>query len=317
MLTAHLPTPLREAIDAQARLHPTPELAAAARRLSEEYRKTGSSRIESAVEAAAYAASRMPATFAAITAAFREIDVKIESVLDLGAGTGAAGWAARTVFGAQVQVTAVEPNEHLRRLGAEFCSGFLWRGGDYRNLSGLMGHDLVVFGYSLGESAPGVALEVLERAYLLANKTIVIVEPGTPSSFGQLLRARGRLIELGATIAAPCPHANACPLAEDDWCHFAVRTERSRLHKLLKGGQAGFEDEKFSYVAALRQPPAAPAPYARILRHPMVETKSVSLRLCTAGGLADLRVRAADKRLARAARKASWGERWAPPGDTE
>lgn len=317
MLTAHLPTPLREAIDAQARLHSTPELAAAARRLSEEYRKTGASRIESAGEAAAYAASRMPATFAAITAAFREIDVKIESVLDLGAGTGAAGWAARSVFGDQVQVTAVEPNELLRRLGATLACDFLWRGGDYRNLSGLMGHDLVVFGYSLGESAPGVALEVLDRAYLLANKAIVIVEPGTPSSFGQLLRVRDRLLDLGATVAAPCPHAKPCPLTGNDWCHFAVRTERSRLHKLLKGGQAGFEDEKFSYIAALRQPPSAPALRARILRHPIVEPKSVSLRLCTASGLADLRIRANDKPAAKAARKASWGERWAPPGAAE
>lgn len=316
MITAHLPAPLRAFIDAEARLHPTPGLVAAAHRLSEDYRKTGSSRIGSPLEAAAYASSRMPATFAALSAAFREVDVKIESVLDLGAGTGAAGWAAKTHFGDSVQVTAVEPNEMLRRLGAGFCSDFHWRGGDYRNLSGLPGHDLVVFGYSLGEAVPAVALEVLERAYLLANKALVIVEPGVPISFRQLLRARDRLIELGATIAAPCPHANPCPLAEDDWCHFAVRTERSRLHKLLKGGQAGFEDEKFSYLVALRSPSAGP-PYGRILRHPRIEPKSITLKLCTPVGLTGPRIPANDKSQAKAARKASWGERWAAPGSGE
>ena len=314
MLTAHLPAPLRAAIEAEARLHPTPDLAAAARRLSEDYRKTGTSRISTPLEAAAYAASRMPATFAALSAAFREIDVKIDSVLDLGAGAGAAGWAAKAHFGDSVQVTAVEPNELLRRLGAGFCPDFHWRGGDYRNLSGLPGHDLVVFGYSLGESAPAVALEVLERSYLLAIKVLVIVEPGTPSSFGQLLPARQRLIELGATIAAPCPHQGPCPLAGDDWCHFAVRTDRSKIHKLLKGGQAGFEDEKFSYLVALRSPPGATPTFARILRHPLIEPKSITLKLCEPAGLADIRIRANDKRAAKAARKSSWGERWVPPG---
>jgi ribosomal protein RSM22 (predicted rRNA methylase) len=322
MLTAHLPAPLRAAIEAEARLHPTPGLAAAARRLSEAYRKTGTSRIESPLEAAAYAASRMPATFAALSAAFREIDVKIESVLDLGAGAGAAGWAAKAHFGDSVQVTAVEPNEPLRRLGAKFCSDFHWRGGDYRNLAGLIGHDLVVFGYSLGESAPAIALEALERAYLLANKAMVIVEPGTPSSFRQLLLARQRLLDLDATLAAPCPHQGPCPLTEDDWCHFAVRTDRSKIHKILKGGQASFEDEKFAYLVALRSPPPASPPFARIIRHPLVEPKSITLRLCEPAGLADLRIRtndrrAADKRLAKAARKASWGERWSPPGSGE
>lgn len=315
MLTAHLPTTLRETIDAEARLHPTPVLVAAARRLSEAYRKTGASRIESPAEAVAYAASRMPATFSAISAAFREVDVKIESVLDLGAGTGAAGWGARSVFGGTVQVTAVEPNELLRNLGATLSGDqFQWRGGNYNNLSGFKGCDLVVFGYSLGESAPGVALEVLDRAYLLANKGLVIVEPGTPSSFRQLLQARQRLLELGATIAAPCPHQVPCPLSAEDWCHFAVRTDRSRLHKLLKGGQAGFEDEKFAYLVALREPSPAQAPFSRILRHPLIEPKSISLRLCTPTGLTDLRVRPAEKRASKAARKASWGERWTNPG---
>ncbi|MBE0659693.1 MAG: rRNA methyltransferase, partial [Bryobacteraceae bacterium] len=279
-----------------------------------DYRKTGTSRIATPLEAAAYAASRMPATFAALSAAFREIDVKIDSVLDLGAGAGAAGWAAKAHFGDSVQVTAVEPNDLLRRLGASFCPNFHWRGGDYRNLSGLPGHDLVVFGYSLGEAVPAVALEVLERSYLLANKALVIVEPGTPSSFGQLLPVRQRLIDLGATIAAPCPHQGPCPLTGGDWCHFAVRTDRSKIHKLLKGGQAGFEDEKFAYMVAMRSPPAAAPPFARILRHPLIEPKSINLKLCEPAGLANLRVRANDKRAAKAARKASWGDRWAAPG---
>jgi ribosomal protein RSM22 (predicted rRNA methylase) len=314
MLTAHLPNELRTAIDAIASQFPTPGLTAAARRLSDAYRKDGGYRIDSPIEAAAYAASRMPATFSAISAAFREIDFQVDSILDLGGGTGAAAWAARSVFGDQVRVTVVEPNEHLRKIGEKLqCDKVDWRGGNYRNLSGLAPHDLVVFGYSLGEVPPGVALEVIDKAYTIANKGLCIVEPGTVSSFGFFLRARQRLIDLGATIAAPCPHQRDCPLSEGDWCHFAVRLDRSKLHKLLKGGDLGYEDEKFSYLIALRQPPPAQPAFSRILRHPFVEPRSVKMKLCQPAGLAQISVRASDKARFKAARKSDWGARWTEP----
>ncbi len=314
MLTAHLPYELRAAIDALAGQFPTPALTAAARRLSEAYRKSGGYQIVSPIEAAAYAASRMPATFAALSAAFREIDFQVDSVLDLGGGTGAAAWAARSVFGSQVRVTVVEPNEHLRTVGEKLqCDKVDWRGGDYKNLSGLAPHDLAVFGYSLGEVPPGVALEVIDKAYAIATKGLCVVEPGTVSSFGFVLRARQRLIDLGATIAAPCPHQGDCPLSEGDWCHFAVRLDRSKLHKLLKGGDLGYEDEKFSYLIALRQPPSAQPQFSRILRHPFIEPRSVKMKLCQPAGLAEISVRAADKARFKAARKSDWGARWTGP----
>lgn len=312
MLTAHLPDHLRAAIDELARQHPTTGLAAAARRLSEAYRQHGGYRVESPLEAAAYAASRMPATFAAALSAFREVRLPIASVLDLGAGTGAAAWAAKSVFGDATEVCTNEPNAHLRAVGEKLhCEKVDWRAGDYRNLSGLAPHDLAVFSYSLGEVPPGVALEVLERAYLLTTKGIVIVEPGTASSFGFVLQARRLLIELGATIAAPCPHRGDCPLATGtDWCHFAVRVERSRLHKLLKGGDLGYEDEKFTFLVALREPPPGPERFSRILRHPFVEPGSVTLQLCTASGLSSAAIKAKDKAHFKAARKSDWGGRW-------
>ena len=318
MLTAHLPNELRSAIDSIAAAYPLASLTDAARRISLAYRQQGGYRIESPIEAAAYAASRMPATYSAISAAFREIDFPIASVLDLGGGTGAASWAAKRTFGDEVEVTTLEPNPHLRALGEKLHQDKVpFRGGDYRNLAGIAPHDLAVFAYSLGEVPPGVALEALENVYSIANKALVIIEPGTVSSFGFVLRARARLIELGAHIAAPCPHQNNCPLQSGDWCHFAVRVDRSKLHKILKGGDLGYEDEKFSYLVALRDPPPEPPRFSRILRHPRIETKSISLTLCTPEGIAPLVVRAQDKPAFRAARKADWGARWTPPAASE
>lgn len=313
MLTAHLPVGLRSAIDDLAGQYPLAELSAAARRLSDAYRKQGGYRIDTPIEAAAYAAARMPATYAAAVCALREVRLPIASALDLGAGTGAVAWAARSVFGPELEVRPNEPNPHLRAVGEQlYFDKVEWRTGDYRNLSGLAPPDLVIFGYSLGEVAPGIALEALERAYALSIKGLVIIEPGTMSSFGFLLRARRLLIDLGATISDPCPHQGDCPLAaRSDWCHFAVRVERSRLHKRLKGGDAGYEDEKFTYLIALKEPLSETSPFSRILRRPLIEPGQVTLQLCTpAAGAVSLPVRSRDKARFKAARKADWGGRW-------
>ncbi|HKX36154.1 MAG TPA: small ribosomal subunit Rsm22 family protein, partial [Rhizorhapis sp.] len=76
------------------------ELAAAAQKLSAGYRRGATSQaILTPADAAAYAVARMPATTAACAAVFARVaDVMPalapSSLLDVGAGTGAASWAA-------------------------------------------------------------------------------------------------------------------------------------------------------------------------------------------------------------------------------
>ena len=140
---------------------------------------------------------------------------------------------------------------------------------------------------------------------------MALLEPGTPAGFARILEARRLLAEWGAFIAAPCPHSSECPLRTPDWCHFAVRVERSRAHRLAKGGDLGYEDEKFSYVIATRSEPVASV--ARVLRHPLHSAGRVELKLCTAAGLTTLF--AGKKHPSwKQARKASWGDRWRMEG---
>lgn len=315
MISAHLSPALREALEKLADRRPSGRLAAEAAALSGHYRARRAAPITTPDAAAAYALTRMPATCAALCAAWRDLPFTPETILDLGAGTGAGAWAAASLWPA-AQVTLVEANPRMREMGESLePPGAVWRGGDFRNLSGLGHHDLVSFAYALGELPAPEALEVLERAWALAGRALSIVEPGTPHAYGFILQARSLLVRLGAHIAAPCPHEDSCPLSAPDWCHFAVRLERTRAHRALKGGQLGYEDEKFTCLLAVREPPGPRPP--RILRHPWQEPGSVRLELCGPAGLAVRTVTRREKTLFRAARKASWGQTWSESPDDE
>jgi ribosomal protein RSM22 (predicted rRNA methylase) len=85
-------------------------------------------------------------------------------------------------------------------------------------------------------------------------------------------------------VLAPCPHAAACPLQPPDWCHFAERVARSRLHRQAKQATVPWEDEKFSYIAVSRMP-ASPAA-ARIIARPRKASGRVTLKLCRPDGSA-------------------------------
>jgi len=138
---------------------------------------------------------------------------------------------------------------------------------------------------------------------------LVVIEPGTPKNFSTIAQIRTQLIKGGGRPIAPCPHANACPMAvANDWCHFAVRLERTAEHRHLKSGTLGFEDEKFSYLAFSKE--AVSMPLSRIVRHPEIHGGHIRLTLCTAEGLKSTIVTRSEKESFRAARKENWGDEW-------
>jgi ribosomal protein RSM22 (predicted rRNA methylase) len=144
--------------------------------------------------------------------------------------------------------------------------------------------DLVTLAYALNELAPEVRQPVLRRLWQATADTLVIVEPGTPAGWQHIVAARAQLIEAGAHVLAPCPHAHACPLEPPDWCHFAERVARSRLHRLAKEAELPWEDEKFSYVAFSRTPSSTSA--ARVIARARKGSGRVTLKLCRDDGSA-------------------------------
>ena len=322
---AHGPAALRAAIERLLDGVSFAALRQASDRLTAAYRAGAGTAppLTTAYERLAYLAARLPSTCAATCAVLGELRrraprVRAESLLELGAGPAPGLWAAAPHFSALSRATHVEIDAGMAGLGRRLLAagGFgasiesTWCARDLGRARELAPHDLVLAGYVLGELPAAARDALVDAAWDLTASALVIVEPGTPAGSARVIRARTRLLERGATVAAPCPHGDACPLAAGDWCHFGARVSRSGLQRRLKGGSLPYEDEKYAYLAVTRGD-AEPCA-ARVLRRPAAGPRRVSLRLCTAGGLgAELVTRRAGDRY-RAARKLRWGDGWRP-----
>jgi ribosomal protein RSM22 (predicted rRNA methylase) len=169
--------------------------------------------------------------------------------------------------------------------------------------------DLVLASYALAEIPPAAQSQVVASLWAATGGLLAIVEPGTPAGYARLLAARDALIAADAAILAPCPHHRACPLTAPDWCHFSVRLPRSRDHKLAKGAQVPFEDEKFAYLLAARPGVAAQARTPRILARPKLGKPGIELKLCTEAGTLERRfIPRRDKAAHAVARRLDWGD---------
>ncbi len=316
-----LPETLRQAIEETVEGLKPSELARAAAELSTRYRAGRPPRggiLDSEILRIAYLATRLPATWAVLRSVFEELrrlmpDLEIRSLLDLGCGPGTALWAAAGAFEDLREATLCDSVPELIRLGKELARGATgfpdakWQVMDLRGAQ-FTPHQLVVCSYSLGELGIENALGIVRKAWDAAGTGLVIVEPGTRRGFGLVRDAREVLIELGASLLAPCPHERACPMGDGDWCHFSARLERTALHRYLKMGEHGYEDEKYSYLIALRQP-GRRVP-ERVIRHPRRHSGFVQLTLCGETGIEQLTVTRSEKDLWRKARKIGWGDEW-------
>lgn len=315
-----LPAALKAGLDQLFDGVPLNDIQRGAARLSQRYRaeiRDGQLHLNEELAVKAYLAARLPATYAAVRTSFEAVAEALpgfvpETLLDVGAGPGTALWAAKDCWPSITQGQLVETSESARKVGsvlAEQLSGIApeWIAANAEaNLGGLKPADLVTMAYVLDELSPASIGPLVSRLWALAA-TLVIVEPGTPAGWRRILAARAQLIGLGATIVAPCPHASPCPLAAPDWCHFARRVARSKLHRLAKGGDAPFEDEKYIFIAASRLPATASA--SRVLAPPRHGKAWIDLKLCQPNGeAAQAVVSKRDAERYRIARRLDWGD---------
>ena len=305
------------------------DLAQRSTRISDHYRqgRASAAAIRDDLDALAYAIARMPATLAACAIAAKRAASHLpaqfapRSLLDLGAGAGAATLALRAQWPTLEHVTMIENHPAFRKLAQRLCGsrsldrtdaspdpGWLdLRPGDLADANWHASPaDVVIASYVLVELPTAAVQRLAVKALGLAG-LLVLVEPGTPEGFARLSLARSALINAGAALVAPCPGPVECPMSDGDWCHFAARVQRSRDHKYLKGADAPFEDERFAFLVATPAQPATPTT-ARILAKPIIERSGVTLKLCTPAGLETRQVLSRDKAAFKRARKLAWGD---------
>lgn len=321
----NVPHGMREAIETMAREYSSSDLHEAVQRLTERYRHaepTSAARQATLIEVAAYLVTRMPATFSALSAVFERLQEHMpewrpHTLLDVGAGPGTVGWVASMVYPNLDHITAWERERAMREIGQQLAqSGPLAvRSMQWRDVSLGTGvvpsgkYDMVVGSYVMGELPDDQVVSVTQRLWNACAGALVLVEPGTSRGFERIIRIRQIVLNAGGHLIAPCPHQKLCPLPKADWCHFSQRLQRSRMHRHMKGGDAPYEDEKFSYLIFHRRPITV-VTGPRIVRHPMTKPGHIELTLCTDDGIRREIARKSQGAVFREARKARWGDLW-------
>lgn len=219
-----------------------------------------------------------PRTEAALAKIFNQFapTKPVRRVLDLGAGTGAAGRAVRTRFGADIDLVSVDNVPGPGILVAD-----LRRGGRPARVEGRF--ELVVAAHLLNEL--GLTVDVgarLVRSWcddLLTNNGIcVILEPAPRETSRYLLQVRDRLVVGGLRVVAPCLRQGSCPALERerDFCHDSADWDRTAR------GQSRVD---FSYLVLQAEALVAEDPdLFRVVSDPMVEKGKRRIYGCGVGG---------------------------------
>jgi ribosomal protein RSM22 (predicted rRNA methylase) len=323
-----LPVPLATVIEDLTAGKTRAEIARRVASISARYREGRASKIAitSAEDVAAYLSARMPATFAAASAAFsaaRELMPSFSpaSLLDLCAGPGSASFAALSLWPEISTATLVDANpfflDAAQTLGKAFALGVAREVKFIRSTLAdacdeLPQADLVVMSYALVELDRDEISEVARRIWSRSRDLLLFVEPGTPEGFRRILICRDALIAHGARLIAPCPHLGACPMQPPAWCHFCERLPRSRQHRLTKGAQVNFEDELYIYLAFTRGG-ATLRPRGRIVSRVRVTKADVRFSLCGKDGrLIEEATSRRDREVYAKMRRAAWGDAFLP-----
>ena len=266
-------------------------------------------------EAVSYAISRMPATYAAVSSVLEQTldnyNENLTSVIDVGAGTGAVVWAVNDVATSNA-IKCFEREESMINIGKKLMKNtdlndVRWKRFDILQDAIQEKADLVITSYMINELPNGGREKAVEKLWDATNKLLIIIEPGTPAGFANILEIRKNLLKAGGYIVAPCCCLHECPIPKDDWCAFYARVARSSVHRHAKNGALGYEDEKFSYIAFSKVPVNNSG--ERILRHPQINSGYVNVKVCTANGIEEKTYSKKDKDLYKKVRKMNAGQK--------
>ena len=240
-------------------------------------------------QALSYLSSRMGETSVIIDDVFSklnyliDINEEINSVLDLGSGTGSVFWALDN-FASKLDITAVEMQESMIKYSKllsknlDFNIEYLNADVTSSKVKGLKNFDLVIESFMLNEMKESDRRITLDLMCEKSNKYIVLIEPGTPNSYEKMMKDREYLLSKNLKLLSPCPHKEKCGL-KDDYCNFSVRVNRTKESRRIKDATLNYEDEKYFYLIFSKVDVGLNI-NSVVLRKPVYRKNLVELKLC-------------------------------------
>ena len=242
--------------------------------------------VENKTDSSLYAISRMPATYSVIyslveTLAKQGLIENVETVLDVGSGTG-AGYFALKELDEDLDIKLVERDRNMIEIFKTLTENKVdVEKADASSFVFEDKADLVVTSYVLSEMTEQVRNQTFDNLAKSSNKYVLVIDTGTPNTYQEMMKLKDYATKKGLRVVAPCM-ATKCPL-KDDYCQFYARVERSSLHKLAKGGTLPYEDEKYFYLLFAKDEVNVEG--ERVIRRPVIKENNVSLVLCTKEGV--------------------------------
>ena len=313
-----IPEELKENINKLLKENQINKVLEEAKIISDRYRNNrdlGKKLLTKETEAVSYAISRMPATYAAVSAVLEQTlenyNEDIKNALDIGAGTGAAAWAINEKTAVN-DIKCLEREECMISIGKKLMENtnlmdIKWDKFDILEDDIKETADLVITSYMINELPKEERNRAIKKIWDSTDKLLIIIEPGTPAGFENILEIRKELLNDGGYIVAPCCCIGKCPISKDDWCAFYTRISRSSIHRQAKNGVLGYEDEKFSYIVFSKIQVKNNG--ERILRHPQINSGYVKVKVCTANGIEEKIYSKKDKEIYKKVRKMGAGQK--------
>ncbi|XP_020633360.3 ribosome assembly protein METTL17, mitochondrial [Pogona vitticeps] len=282
-----------------------------------------------------YMVARMDGVFAAVFRAFHEIhkrvpDFQPRTLLDFGSGTGAASWAAHSIWGQSVkEYMNIDCSASMLALAEKLMKGIseeqtpCFPGVYFRQflpVSPKVKFDLVVSAYSLNE-LPGYS-ERVETLHTLWRKTdgfLVLVENGTKEGHQMLMEARDLILHDEEKVAhdpqepyvfAPCPHHLPCPRLSRDQplpCNFI-----QKYQPLPFKWNPPQKEERFSFLILSRGSGKSTELWPRITQPVLARSSHAHVHLCCPDGSLQHAIITAKKHgsdLYQCARRSKCGDR--------
>lgn len=292
------------------------------KKLSSAYRQRKKTIILTYEDCLSYALARMPATLTVQQRIWKTFEKAIDlhknnplSILDIGAGPGTCIWALKDALWVK-DITLIEKEKAFVRLGQHLMAALELSSPIHFNKqyihANVINHkktsaDIVFGSYWLNEMVNiSKAITLLWKA---ANHYVILIEPGTPQGFKNLLTARDYFLSQGGSILAPCPGNIACPMAQAErtWCHFRERLPRFKAHHFIKEASLSFEEEPYCYLIAHKNRTNSINPSKRIISSIKKTKTGLKTLVCGHEGLEEITITKKERNRYREVLKKQWG----------